>query len=320
MRPLPPLNALRAFEAAVRLGSFSRAAEELGVTHGAISRHIQTLEGFLGAKLFQPAGRGRVPTPRAATYFADVHAALDRLAGATERMREPTAMRVLRVFTLATFAMRWLIPRLSAFQMAHPQIEVRLSTSTNPAEQVDGDFDVVIRRHQMHKPGFACQQFLIERNLPVAAPSLLERHPIAAPRDLLTAPLLHADSKPFAWIEWFQAAGIGRSRVPVPKVRFENYYFTLEAAVRGHGFAVGSLPLIEDELAAGRLVAPLSGPIALSDGYHVLYPANRTKGSVMQFVQWLLAQGAAEEEKAVAAGYIPAARKAPSTGMVAPLT
>jgi len=319
MRPLPPLNALRAFEAAVRLGSFTRAAEELGVTHGAISRHIQTLEGFLGAKLFQPAGRGRVPTPRAATYFADVHAALDRLAGATERMREPTAMRVLRVFTLATFAMRWLIPRLSAFQLAHPQIEVRLSTSTNPSDQVDGDFDVVIRRHQMHKPGFTSQKFLVERTLPVAAPSLLLTHPIASPRDLLAAPLLHADSKPFAWIEWFKAAGVSRSQVPAPRTRFENYYFTLEAAARGHGFAVGSLPLIEDDLAAGRLVAPLSAPVALSDGYHVLYPANRTKGSVMQFVAWLQEQGAAEEQKSIA-DYIPAARNAPSTGMVAPLT
>ncbi|MCW0233078.1 MAG: LysR substrate-binding domain-containing protein [Ferrovibrio sp.] len=294
MRPLPPLNALRAFEATVRLGSLTRAAEELGVTHGAISRHIQTLEGFLGIKLFQPSGRGRVPTPRAATYFADVHASLDRLAGATERMREPAAMRVLRVSTLATFAMRWLIPRLSAFQLAHPQVEVRLMTSANPSEQVDGEFDVVIRRHQMHRPGFACQQFLIERNLPVAAPALLQKHPITAPRDLLTAPLLHCDSKPFAWNEWFSAAGIRRSQVPTAGPRFENYYFTLEAAARGLGFAVGALPLIDDDLKAGRLVAPLAGPIALSDGYHVLYPANRSKGSVMQFVAWLLEQGAQE--------------------------
>lgn len=296
MRPLPPLNALRAFEATVRLGSLTKAAEELGVTHGAISRHIQTLEGFLGIKLFQPSGRGRVPTPRAATYFADVHAALDRLAGATERMREPTAMRVLRVSTLATFAMRWLIPRLSAFQMAHPQVEVRLMTSATPSlEQIDGDFDVVIRRHQMHKPGFACQQFLIERNLPVAAPALLQKHPIKTARDLLTAPLLHCDSKPFAWTEWFTAAGIRRSQVPTAGARFENYYFTLEAAARGLGFAVGALPLIDDDLSAGRLVAPLSGPIALSDGYHVLYPANRSKGSVMQFVAWLIEQGGAGE-------------------------
>ncbi|WP_341915721.1 LysR substrate-binding domain-containing protein [Ferrovibrio terrae] len=296
MRPLPPLNALRAFEATVRLGSLTKAAEELGVTHGAISRHIQTLEGFLGIKLFQPSGRGRVPTPRAATYFADVHASLDRLAGATERMREPTAMRVLRVSTLATFAMRWLIPRLSAFQMAHPQVEVRLMTSATPSlEQIDGDFDVVIRRHQMHKPGFACQQFLLERNLPVAAPALLQKHPIKTARDLLTAPLLHCDSKPFAWTEWFTAAGIRRSQVPTAGARFENYYFTLEAAARGLGFAVGALPLIDDDLSAGRLVAPLSGPIALSDGYHVLYPANRSKGSVMQFVAWLIEQGGAGE-------------------------
>ncbi|MEK9971419.1 MAG: LysR substrate-binding domain-containing protein [Ferrovibrio sp.] len=295
MRLLPPLNALRAFEAAVRLGSFTRAAEELGVTHGAISRHIQTLEGFLGTRLFQAAGRGRVPTARAATYFADVHASLDRLAGATERMREPAAMRVLRVSTLATFAMRWLIPRLSAFQLTHPQVEVRLMTSATPSiEQIEGDFDVVIRRHQMHRPGFACQRFLVERNLPVAAPSLLERHPVRSAQDLLRAPLLHCDSKPFAWTEWFAAAGIRRSEVPTAGSRFENYYFTLEAAIRGHGFAVGALPLIDDDLKTGRLVAPLDGPIARSEGYHVLYPANRTKGSVMQFVDWLVQQGAAD--------------------------
>ncbi|HEX6958049.1 MAG TPA: LysR substrate-binding domain-containing protein [Ferrovibrio sp.] len=291
MRPLPPLNALRAFEAAARLGSFSRAAEELGVTHGAISRHIHTLEQFLGTELFRPAGRGRVPTPRAATYLAEVSAALDRLAGATERMREPAATRVLQVNTLATLAMRWLIPRLSSFQIAHPRIEVRLITSTVAVEDLHDPFDVVIRRHPMHRPGFLCRPFLVERNLPVAAPALLEKHPIAAPRDLLKAPLLHTDSKPNAWSEWFHAAGFGTRQIPTGGQRFENYFFTLEAAIRGLGFAVGSLPLIADDLAAGRLLAPLDGPISISEGYHVLYPANRDKGSVMQFVDWLIEQG-----------------------------
>jgi LysR family transcriptional regulator, glycine cleavage system transcriptional activator len=292
MRPLPPLNALRAFEAAARLGSFSRAAEELGVTHGAISRHIQTLQAFLGTELFRQAGRGRVPTERAAAYLADVSAALDRLAGATERMREPLAARVLRVNILATFAMRWLIPRLSAFQIAHPRIEVRLITSIDPIEQLDSDYDLAIRRNAMHRPGFACRKFLAERTLPVAAPSLLKRHPVATPRDLLQAPLLHSDSKPQAWTEWFRNAGFRRAQIPTAGQRFENYFFTLEAATRGLGFAVGSLPLVADDLAAGRLVAPLAGPVAVSDGYHVLYPASRSKGSVMLFVDWLLEQGA----------------------------
>lgn len=295
MRPLPPLNALRAFEAAARLGSFSRAAEELGVTHGAISRHIHSLQAFLGTELFRPAGRNRVPTERAAAYLAEVSAALDRLAGATERMREPSAARMLRINTLATFSMRWLIPRLSSFQIAHPRVEVRLITSMEPVERLSGDFDVVIRRNPMHRPGYTSRRFLVERNLPVAAPALLARFPLRAPRDLLGAPLLHCDSKPNAWLEWFRAAGLRASQIPPSGQRFENYFFTLEAAARGLGFAVGALPLIADDLASGRLVTPLAGPISVSEGYHVLYPANRRRGSVMEFVEWLVAQGASAD-------------------------
>ena len=268
MRPLPPLNALRAFEAAARLGSYSRAAEELGVTHGAISRHIQSLQAFLGAELFRPAGRNRVPTERAAAYLAEVSAALDRLAGATERMREPSAARMLRINTLATFSMRWLIPRLSSFQIAHPRVEVRLITSMEPVERLSGDFDVVIRRNPMHRPGYTSRRFLVERNLPVAAPALLARYPLRTPR---------------------------ASQIPPNGQRFENYFFTLEAAARGLGFAVGALPLIADDLASGRLVTPLAGPISVSEGYHVLYPANRRRGSVMEFVDWLVAQGASAD-------------------------
>jgi LysR family glycine cleavage system transcriptional activator len=292
MRPLPPLNALRAFEAAARLGSHSRAAEELGVTHGAVSRHIQTLEEFLGTPLFRSHGRGRIPTERAAVYLAEVSAALDRLGSATERMREPATLRTLRVNIVATFAMRWLIPRLSAFQIAHPRVEVRLVTSTEAVEHLQEEFDVVVRRHAMHRAGYASRQFLADPNLPVAAPALLAKYPVLAPGDLLHVPLLHSDSKPNAWLEWFRAAGFTSRDLPTGGQRFENYFFTLEAALRGLGFAVGSLPLVADDLASGRLVAPLKSPVFMSEGYHVLYPANRSNGTVMQFVDWLIAQGA----------------------------
>lgn len=302
MRLLPPLNALRAFEAAARLGSFSRAAQELGVTHGAVSRHVQTLEQFLGTPLFRPHGRGRIPTERAAVYLAEVSAALDRLGNATERMREPATARLIRVNIVATFAMRWLIPRLSAFQIAHPRVEVRLSTSTAAIEHLQDEFDVAIRRHPMHRAGFVARQFLADPNLPVAAPALLARWPVAEPADLLRAPLLHSDSKPNAWLEWFRAAGFSSGQIPTGGQRFENYFFALEAALRGLGFAVGALPLVADDLAAGRLVAPLDGPVFVSEGYHVLYPANRSHGTVMQFVDWLVAEGARES----AAGMRPA--------------
>jgi LysR family transcriptional regulator, glycine cleavage system transcriptional activator len=291
MRRLPPLNALRAFEAAARLGSLTRAAAELGVTHGAVSRHIRAMEDYLGAPLFNRSGRGLLPTDRARDYLSEVSAGFDRLALATERMIEPATARILHVNALPTLTMRWLIPRLPAFYLNNPNIEVRLTTSVEPVERLGDPYDIVIRRAAMRRPGFACRPFLAEESLPVCTPKFLKRHPIKSPRDLLGLTLLHTDGRPSAWSDWFALAGVAPKRQP-KGLRFEHHYFTIQAALNDLGLSLAPRPLIADDLEAGRLVAPLSGPVLRTTGYHVLYPADRPRGArSSRFVDWLVEQG-----------------------------
>src|SRR5882724_6131464 len=145
MRQLPPLNALRAFEAAARFLSFTRAGDELHVTHGAVSRQIQGLEAWLGTPLFRRLNRRVELTEAGAAYLAEIGASLDRIALASARVREEGRVRVLRINALPTFTIRWLIPRLSGFQRRHPQVEVRVTTSTERADRLPETFDLVIR-------------------------------------------------------------------------------------------------------------------------------------------------------------------------------
>ncbi len=169
-RRLPPLNALKAFEAAGRHGSFTLAAEELRVTHGAVSRHIQTLEAWLGILLFERHNRRVVLTEAGRGYLPEIGAALDRMALATARQMERSQSHVLHVNALATFTLRWLIPRLSAFQRANPLVEIRLTTSNVPLAQIIEPFDVAIRGGPETRPGFVGRQFLTERRIPVCSP------------------------------------------------------------------------------------------------------------------------------------------------------
>ena len=159
-RRLPPLNALKAFEAAARHGSFTRAADELRVTHGAVSRHVQTLEGWLGLPLFERHNRRVVLTEAGSAYATEIGAALDRIALATARQAERGRPRLLHVNALATFTLRWLIPRLSGFQRANPSIEVRLTTSNVPLASVAEPFDVAIRGGPDSRPGHRAAPFL----------------------------------------------------------------------------------------------------------------------------------------------------------------
>ena len=207
-RRLPPLNALKAFEAAGRHGSFTLAAEELRVTHGAVSRHVQALEAWLGVPLFERHNRRVVLTEAGRSYLAEIGAALDRVALATARQLERGQARVLHVNTLATFTLRWLIPRLHAFQRAHPAIEVRLTTSTVPLAELAGPYDVAIRGGPDSRPGHVGQEFLTEERIPVCSPALLARLPLADPSQLARHTLLHAATLPGIWPQWLAAAGV----------------------------------------------------------------------------------------------------------------
>jgi LysR family glycine cleavage system transcriptional activator len=291
-RRLPPLNALRAFEAAARLGNLSAAAEELHVTHGAISKAVAQLEAWLGVTLFERPGRRVRLNATGQTYQLALGEAFDLLDAATRRCGEAGRPRMLVVNALPTFAMRWLLPRLPRFQRGHPEVELRLITSDAPLAAQTGDFDVAIRRGPEAWPGYDWAPFLAEREVPVLSSALLARQPIADVGDLARHTLLHAETRPGAWRRWLGAAGV-EGLVPTANQHFDHFYMALQAAIDGLGVVLGPRPVIDDELKAGRLVAPLAGPLVESRAYCRVVPQARAADSVIRdFCLFLAAEGA----------------------------
>ncbi|GAB2882261.1 transcriptional regulator GcvA [Paraburkholderia jirisanensis] len=287
-RKLPPFPALRAFEAAARHNSFSAAGDELHVTHGAISRQVAALEAWVGLQVFDRVGKRVRLTDAGRRYLATVQIAFDNIAVATEQLRDSGVVHVLRVNALPTFAMKWLLPRLSQFQRMAPNVELRLSTSNAPVESIDS-FDVAVRRGPAHWPNCVSGHFLGEIELPVCSPALLQRAPIRVADDLARHVLLHSDTRPDAWRQWLAAAGAkAKCR---KKQSFDHFYLALQAAVDGLGVALGPVPLLDEELASGRLVMPLEGPRIDMLGYW--WVARREVAQaplVVQFCRWLEAQ------------------------------
>ncbi|MDE1182108.1 transcriptional regulator GcvA [Paraburkholderia sp.] len=288
-RNLPPFPALRAFEAAARHDSFTAAANELNVTHGAISRQVAALEAWLGMQVFHRLGKRVRLTEDGRRYLASIGAAFDSIALATDRLRDTGVVHVLRVNALPTFAMKWLLPRLNQFQRKAPNVELRLSTSNAPVETLEG-FDVAVRRGPAHWPNCVAGHFLGESEVPVCSPALLQRSPIAVADDLSRHVLLHSDTRPGAWRNWLSAANVKTKCRK--KQSFDHFYLALQAAVDGLGVALGPLPLLDDELASGRLVVPLAGPRIDARGYW--WVARREVADtplVAQFCRWLQEQG-----------------------------
>jgi LysR family glycine cleavage system transcriptional activator len=289
-RPLPPLNAIRAFEAAARHASFKEAAGELGVTPGAISRHIALLEDWLGPPaLFRRLNRRVALTSTGAALLAETAPALDRLAGAAQRHRAQegaAAPAVLRVNALATFSLRWLLPRLGQFRARHAGIEVRLTTSNDPVDSLREAYDVIIRGGPDAFYGFTSRLFLTERRLPVCSPALLARLPLKDVGDLRRHTLLHTSTLPRVWSDWFAAAG-GGDFEPASSLTFDHFYLTIQAALDGLGVAMGPTALVADDLEAGRLVAPFAVSLPTRN-YHVyLSDAQVGDPSVGVFCAWL---------------------------------
>ncbi|MDQ8729750.1 transcriptional regulator GcvA [Bradyrhizobium sp. LHD-71] len=290
MRRLPPLNSLRAFEAAARLRSFSSAARELGVTHGAISRQVRILEQFLGAPLFAPSGRGLEPTEVGQRFSGEVGAALDRIASATERLIEPSAARLIRINALPTFTLHWLFPRLGAFQRLHPSTEARLSASTQSLKELGSTYDVIVRRRPMTREGYQCVRLLEDFGTPVCAPQLLKEKPLKQPADLLKHTILVSDTHAGSWEDWLSVTGLP---MPKKKLRFEHYHVLIQAALEGLGVTLGPAVLVEEDVRAGRLVVALDRPRTRFKSFYLLYRTDGpNKQRVKAFVNWLLDEAA----------------------------
>jgi len=290
MRRLPPLKALPAFEIAAARSSFSAAAAELHLTHGAISRQIKALEDHLGVPLFRRLNRRIELTAAGAALLPPVRQAMDVLEKSASQLAGEAKKGPLVVSCLATFMMRWLIPRLYAFGAANPSIELRLSASHAPVKFTADGIDVAIRLGKPPWPrGVAAYPLLPDRIGPVLSPGLLGNARIRRPADLRRLTLLHTETRPLAWSDWLHLAG-GSGLDGSAGPRFEHTYFLLEAAASGLGVAIASYPLVRHELEAGRLVAPL-GFLPSGNSYCLLHarkPPNPAK--IAAFRAWMMAE------------------------------
>jgi LysR family transcriptional regulator, glycine cleavage system transcriptional activator len=290
MRRVPPLKALPAFDIAAGTLSFSATAKELHLTHGAVSRQIKAIEDYLGTALFARRNRSLELTAAGVSFASAVRQALQIIESGAAPFTVPSKRGPLVVSCLPTFMMRWLIPRLSGFGAAHPDIEVRLSASHLPVDFADGGVDVAIRVGAPPWPrGVVAEPFLINRMGPVLAPALARKHRLKQPDDLKNLPLLHVETRPQAWPQWLKLAGVKNFDADAG-ARLEHVYFLLEAAASGLGVAIGPHPIVESDLKSGRLVAPF-GFMPSGQSYHVLRARNAPNATKAKaFVSWIMAE------------------------------
>jgi LysR family transcriptional regulator, glycine cleavage system transcriptional activator len=289
-RRLPPLTTLPAFDAAARHLSFTKAAAELNVTHGAISRAIRNLEERLGTLLFERGTRSMRLTPAGAAYAAEIAAALDRIGAATIAATAPRSAGILNVSTSDGFAGRWLVPRLHRFHRANRDVDVRLSTSGGFADFLRDGIDIAIRYGEGDYDGVVSEVLAEEDVSPVCSPELLQgKHPLRSPGDLKYHRLIH-DNFRIDWATWLRAAGLDDVN-PDGGARFDSAAYAVEAAVQGEGVLLGRSALVSADLAAGRLVRPFDLALKSRWKYYVVYPdgALRQK-KVKTFRDWLFAE------------------------------
>ncbi|RKF46811.1 LysR substrate-binding domain-containing protein [Paraburkholderia fungorum] len=303
MRRLPPLNTLRSFEAAGRLGSLTRAAEELCVTHSAVTQQIRALEDYLGQKLFERHGRTLQMTPHARHYLVDVAGCLSRLAEATTQMRGNTTRRTLRVNTSASFAHGWLIPRLARFHALHPEIDVQIVTVNGlNIDTLDESHDAIIRRYQpnLRRYGFDSRPLVANVAVPVCTPDLPGLDALRTPADLLQARLLHYAGLPEAWQYWFHCAAVPAGET-LGGPFYEQFFLLVQAAASGLGIALAPQAIVEEDIQRGRLVALFPEVRLEGPPFHCLYRVAPQDRELNLFLDWLFG-AALQVPTAVAAG------------------
>lgn len=292
-RNLPPLNALKAFEAAARSESFTRAAEELHVTQGAVSHQVKALEATLGVRLFERIRQRLILTEAGRDYLAVVRDALDRIALGTERLQQRRTSGTLTVSTSPDFAAKWLVNRLGRFAEAHPGIDLRVSATIQQVDFAREDVDIAIRHGDGTWPGLAAVRLTQERLFPVCSPRLLLglKGAVGA-ADLLRFPLLRLDD----WSNWarlFDAAGIHTPAIQGPVLNRAS--MLIDAAIDGQGVALARTTLAAWDLINGRLVRPVAVSLPLANTYWIVGPkATSTLPKIATFRDWLLAEAATD--------------------------
>ena len=293
MHRLPSTMALLAFAAASRHLSFVKAAQELNVTPGAVSRQIQSLEDFLGARLFQRHHRRVELTPRGRDYLGEILGALERISEASARLRQDSQSGALSICAYPTFAIRWFIPRWGRFYDRHPDMDVRLTTSLTPVDFARDDYDLAVQvvpdGHRL--PGLAVHKLLEVDTFPICHRDLARA--LREPRDLARQTLLHGAPRPWDWQRWLAAAGAGDVDAS-QGLRFESMNLAIQAALEGLGVAIGIEALIGDDLAAGRLVRPFALNRRSGRPFCLVYrEANAENTNLTAFRDWLLEEASA---------------------------
>jgi LysR family transcriptional regulator, glycine cleavage system transcriptional activator len=299
---LPSLNGLRAFEAAARHLSFTQAASELNVTQTAISHQIRRLEEELGIRLFIRKNRALALTPKARDYLPGVRAAFNDLRLATDRLLRKDDDHVLTVSTLASLAAKWLLPRLTAFQEAHPGIDVRITTSTALVDFRGGDVDAAIRYGRGNWQGLRAEWLMADDFFPVCSPALLNgKRPLKCPEDLRDHVLLHTSTNSDDWRQWLTAAGLPSDISKQPGITFDLILMTVQAAIDGIGVAMGRTSYVQDDIAKGRLVVPFKIALPADAGFYLVSPEGTAESPKLRaFRQWLIASAKNGAEKPAA--------------------
>ncbi|MDN7123535.1 transcriptional regulator GcvA [Pseudidiomarina terrestris] len=297
MRKLPPLNALKAFEAAARHLSFTRAADELFVTQAAVSHQVKALEDFLGVKLFIRRNRSLLLTPEGQTYYLELKEIFDHLVQATERLKSASERGSLTISLPPSFAILWFVPRLSRFREACPEIDVRIRA----VDEVDGsltdDVDVAIYYGSGKWPGLKAYKLHNEFLLPVCSPLLLNgSKPLREPKDLLDHTLLHDETRN-AWKDWFKLVGIDKNKGDNGPI-FSHSNLALKAAVHGQGIALANNVLVKPEIDAGHLIQIFPEALPREKSFYLVCRDSQSEiGKIATFRNWLL-QVVEEEEDA----------------------
>jgi len=302
---LPPLNALRAFEAAGRLESLTDAAAELSVTPAAVGHQVKALENYFDQSLFERRYRAITLTEKGRLLLSGLTEGFDRLAETVDAFTALEVRRPLMITCCNSFASRWLVPRLDEFHAHYPDIDVRLDATQRLVDLRRDEFDLGIRFGPGHWEGLEADYLLDEEFIPVASPALLARKPVKVPADLTGHTLLHRDDSPgpapLDWAMWLQAAEV-EGIDPERGLRYSMESMAIQAALDGHGIALVSNVLVEADLEAGRLIRLFD--IGLRTGLDVAYylayaPSRLRHPRVSAFRDWLLEEVARSAQLAV---------------------
>lgn len=287
-RKIPSTAALISFEAAARHESFTKAAQELSLTQGAICRQIASLEEFLGIELFRRSKRGVKLTEAGLSYSRRVATQLDAVERDTLSIMGQQGANVIELAVVPTFGTQWLLPRLKDFQQQHPDVTVNLTNRTRPFLFADTDFDAAIYFGDADWPGTSSYRLMGENPVPVCSPRLLQAEKTLTPDALAELPLLQQTTRPYAWRQWFNAQGLNVPR-DMTGPRYELFSMLAQAAMHDMGIALIPPFLIQRELAEQRLVIANAATLASTKSYHLMIPERKIESASLQaFRDWLI--------------------------------